>query len=1205
MKEVKKFSNSNKNIAIYPSDSNKNLLIVDSILEKWSKLQKAIKEGIILKELIIKQQKVDFAQLKENFIEYYNTKLKIRNAYEEIEMLKDSKKKYKNIFFKKNAEEIFLKSLKPINDFLFIFRNNYDYVIQLIELIELENEKNNNNSNDGDNKYNNYYYKNSIIELLCNQFYDNILIPNPEQEELLILIYKLIEREINNMNEPSLDTFLNENTFLGKFINYLMRKPEIKIFLSRLLSPLIIYIENENETFDISIFSKTLNNNNNNTNTTVKENNEKNNNEENNILYNNLFDKIPKTKIKFKNFLELEEQKEKESQIINNIDMEEINDNEKNTQTKTDTNVSDYNDEYKEELSEEIINQKINNTNNNDLKEFYTILLEQIKAQPSAYINSHLLSLLNADGVKEKQEENINKLKKSFLLIQSQIDILLQSLIDKITAIPYIIRCICKIISKLLLSKFPKISKYIHNCFIGKFIFEKFIFPALTFKNNNIMENRIFSSKTKDFLNNIVNILSNAIKCELFNGSTEPMKLIFNHYLIEIIPLLNKFYDKLIDVKFPNFLKYLTIKRTKKKHKEKKNKDKKNKKIKNEENIYNYFEENSDEIINLQSICLSIDDILYMLNIINNNEKKFENFKNHELFFESIKSIEKDILENIANNETDTSIFFVLFNEKYHPTLYNLLNNNEAHFSKNNKNEEELKNKRIKLCIKNILKGLNNINSKSYTYLNLALSNDKFFTLLMYTLEDIGELNNINMESDKNYNRQIPLKWYGQYINNNKKGLDNSYKENDYKKLYDEIKKEEISNLNNLNQLSAIVIARDGMNLRCCEKIMEKTKNDLHHVEQAKKYVKIEKFINNEKIEVCIRIKNKNINKEIEARLKFQKKKSRTSFFGFGKKEIKKVENINTKPKIDTNPPTIMVTQDFSFCNHKNMEYIEKSKKNNVCLIFSRRKIIPSHSYYIKDFIQKFSDNPWGEDLINNDEKPKDIIIKDITKGERNNQVYKTFQNYMDIIRKKIKAPSEINKNLFRNISQKEIDKILEIIENFILRQIYKYIFKNDFLKEDKEFYEKTKCLDWVTPNHLEIDKYYVDQLGMAELCIKKFDNARSLFDKLNCIKDAFTNINNNIKYSEGKNEEAGQDEIVPIFQYILIKAQPKKMRTNINYINCFLSEELLNGQFGYFVSQLESSFSFIMNINCKFLNMSEEDFKTNYENAKKRHNIQ
>ena len=37
----------------------------------------------------------------------------------------------------------------------------------------------------------------------------------------------------------------------------------------------------------------------------------------------------------------------------------------------------------------------------------------------------------------------------------------------------------------------------------------------------------------------------------------------------------------------------------------------------------------------------------------------------------------------------------------------------------------------------------------------------------------------------------------------------------------------------------------------------------------------------------------------------------------------------------------------------------------------------------------------------------------------------------------------------------------------------------------------------------LEIKKYYVDQLGMAELCIKKFDSSKSLFDKLSFIKDS------------------------------------------------------------------------------------------------------
>ena len=1174
MNNIKKEIKSSQNINNNKSEANK-LLIVDSILQKWYKLQKVIKEGLILKDVIIQQQKIDFNQLKINFIDYYNIKLKIRQVYEEIDNLKNNNKKYKKIFFKKNAEEIFLKSIKPISDLLFIFRNNYDYIIKLIELIENE-DKNNNNNN----------HKYSIIELFCNQFYDNILIPNPEQEELLILIYKLIEKDISKMGESSIDQFLKENSFLCIFINYLMRKPELKIFLSRLLGPLILSIENENDELDISFFSSENINNNLNKNLNASKNEKEN---INTLLFNN----IPKTKIKFKNFIELEEQKEKESKRTNSIQIDEITEETDIDNFENDV-LENFNDEYKEDLSEIKINKKINEAKNIDLKYFYDILLEKIKDKPNIFNNLKLLSILKEENIKEKQEENVNKLKHSFLFIKIQIDNLLQSLIDKITAIPYILKCICKIISTLISLKFPSSGKYILNTFIGKFIFEKCIFPALNLENNSIMENMIFSSKTKDIIQIIINILSNAIGCKLFDSDNDPTKTIFNYYLIEIIPLLNEFYNKLIEVKFPNALNSLIKKRIKNKDSTSNYKTK----------LYKYFKENSDEILQLQCICPSIDDVLYIINLIDKNENYFENLKDSEKFYNSLNLIEKDILQEILNNEPDMSIFFVLFNIKYNSKLKNLLNENNEYYlptriSKVAINEEELKKKRIKLCIKNILKGLNSINNKSYTYLNMATSNDIFFTLLKYSLEDIEEL---NIKND-NDNHQIPLKYYGQYINNNKKGLPLSYQENDYEKLYNEIIREESDNLKELNDLISIIISRDGMNLTCCEKIIEKTKNDLFHIEQSKKYVKIEKFIDNEMIEVCIRIKNKDINKEIEAKKKLQKKQqNKTSFFGFSKKTGKKEENII----IDLNPSTIIVTQDFSFCKHKNLEFIEKSKKNNVgCLIFNKRKLIPSHSYYIKDFIHKFSDNPWGEDIINQDTKPKDIITQDIIKGERNDQIYKTFQNYMNIIRSKLKSPSNINKNLFLNITEKECDNVIEIIENFIYRQIYKYIYPSESLKEDIDFYEKTKCLDWVRPKHLEIEKYYIEQLGMAELCIKNFDTARSIYDKLKYIKDAFTNINNNIKYSEGKNEEAGQDEMVPIFQYILIKAQPKRMQTNLNFINCFLSEEHLNGQFGYFISQIESSFSFIMNINYSQLNMSKEEFDYNYENAKRRHNIE
>ena len=113
----------------------------------------------------------------------------------------------------------------------------------------------------------------------------------------------------------------------------------------------------------------------------------------------------------------------------------------------------------------------------------------------------------------------------------------------------------------------------------------------------------------------------------------------------------------------------------------------------------------------------------------------------------------------------------------------------------------------------------------------------------------------------------------------------------------------------------------------------------------------------------------------------------------------------------------------------------------------------------------------------------------------------------------------------------------------------------------------------------LDIKKEYINQLGFAELCIKKMDDAKSVFDKINCISDAFTNLSNTVKFSSGKNEEAGQDEITPLFQYIIIKATPKRMYSNLNYIYCFLDMSL-GGKNAFLVTQLDSAISFIENVN-------------------------
>ena len=1166
--------------------------ISEKVIQKWLALQKTIKEEITLEDVIISQQKSDFNHLKIYFKDYYIAKLNIRKTFDDIRKLSQNDfKNIKEFCIEENVDKVLLQASETIKNLLFLFRNDYNYITKLVSLIDEQDEED---------------QIESLVQLFCNQFYDNILIPNPEQEELLLLIYKLFTEEIAPMNSALIDDFLNESTFLGKFCSTYMNKQEFKVYLSILINPLILSIENENEEcLDMSLISirdfikkKNKDKKNSTENDNKKDNSINNINEE--VDYENiLFKEIPKTKIIFKKNIELEAELEEESQKKNNPDLQkkekdDINeDNIDIINNNIELNFNEeFNDEYKEQLTLEKINLKINSEKDKDLKEFLLYQLEQINNDTDIFSNKGLLDVLEEQCFKENKKLLVEKYKSNFLFIQKKIDFLLQSLIDKISTIPYTVRCICKIIYILISKKFPLLPKYLRNSFVGKFIFEKSIFPVLNMENKNVIETRIFSNSTKNCLNEIVNILYNANKSMLFNTNNDTEKTIFNYYLIEIIPILNKFYDKLIDVKLPKVLDdlvseekleigdYMSSKIYTFKHKQEEKVENKeinndNKKNINAQHSYDYFKENSDEILHLQSICFSIPDILFIMTLINKNIKIFSDLEKYNFFCKTVERIQKDEykLDIELNKAPKTIKFFVIFQDEKNSQLEKLIvqkNKIDSSFIGGNQ-ESDLICKRIKFCIKTILKGLNLLNNKDFTYLNMAISSDKFLTALKYILEDLGELSEMK--------NKIPLKWYGQYISNNKKQLNISYQQNDFEQLYDEIYNEELNILNELKLFSSIIITRDGMNLRCAEKILEKIKYDLKHIQEAKKFLKIEKFVSSEEIEVCIKTKEME-----EAKNKGKVNKNKKS----------------KDEKGSNNQPAIIII-DGEKCEHKNNELsnnITDSTEQK-----SQNKKNPFHTYYIKDFINRFSDNSLGKDKNNNFKTLSQLVKEDIRYGNRNNQIYVSLEKYMDIIKSRIKN-SKKNRELFENISDKEIEEIAEKIEDHILRKIYKFVYLEIPLQSDKEFYEKTLCLDWIAPEQLEIKKVYVNQLGFAELCIKKINEAKSVFEKLDCIKDAHTNMNNTIKFSSGKNDDAGQDELTPIFQYIVIKAQPKRIHSDINYIKCFLGESGLRGQEGFLVTQMESATSFITAIDHEQLKMSKEEYDKKILDSKVRHGL-
>ena len=1116
--------------------------LVEKIINKWLNLQKIIKEEITLEDVIIKQQEDDTDNLKSFFVKYYQAKLNTRKIWNDINKLKlyEKESNILSIIINEELGSSFHEVSEPIKNLFFIIRNNYDYLTRILSLIKPE---------DFEKNINKVY---SLVELLNNNFYENILIPNPDQLELLILIYKLLEEEITSMNSVCSENFLEDNTLIGIFLSSFAKKQEIIGYFSMILNPLILSIDEDDSKEHVDLNINNIINN-----IDLKQiekrkiiNIEPNINTKINLDINireYLFDKIPKTKIKFKNSFELEAEKEKEDEISFDINGDYITDSDKNIIfiNKKRKNLlnknNEYNTEYKYELNQSRLIEKINEEKNPSMKNIYFNLLEELNYYPNKFSNEGILKILKKEN--EKRNTLLQIYKDNFIYIREIIEELLQIIIDKIITMPYSLRCISKFINILISKKFPDLTRYEINSFIGKFIFDKCIFSILSLENKYFIDSRVYNKKTKTCLEIVISILSKAINSSLFDNYSDPEKTIFNPLILEIIPILNEFYKKLIDIQLPNgadglinkasiHIKDLSSKnlfnfRYKKRKNAKPQSDQgSDDNLQTQSPLYDYFKENPDEILHLQSICFSGDDIKFLLDLIERNMGIFKDLPRFSFFsktFKKIKNEEKilnSLLEKDKNEKNKT--FYIIFREEKKNILEKLIKKKKKDSTfESNEQDSQLICRRIKFCIKTILKGLNLLNSKDFAYLNFAQSTDKFFSAIKYTLEELGEYNELS--------NNIPLNWYSQYIYNYKKELDIEYQKEDFEKLYSEISTEETNILNDLKNLSNIIITRDGMNLRCAEKILAKAMYELKRIEEAKKYNQLEKFIKTKKIEVCI---------------------------------YQQDENAKSKIK-DKDKDFLINIFDIKSCPYG----ISNNDKNHI------------HINSINEFIKVFSND--------NKIKLKSFIRDAIIKGESKYSISEIIAKYMELVVKKIKE----NKNIFGELSNEQLDEFSKNIENHIIRKIYKYVYPPNKSDIDLQIQNDTRTLGWIQPEHLEIKKLYVNQLKSAEKYISKMNEAKSVFDKLECIQNAFVIMNNTVKFISGKNENAGQDEMTPLFQYIIIKSQPERFYTNINYIKCFLSSTDLISKYGFFVTQMESACTYILHIKASDFKMNEEEF--------------
>jgi hypothetical protein len=1040
-----------------------------------------------------------------------------------------------------------------IQDFLFYFRENNDCMLNLIENLNKEKRK-------------------SIIPLLCHFFYENFFTETPEQEEILYIIYLLMEKEIDNLYSPSTLSFL-QDTFLGEFLTEMGNKYEISHYIDNILNTLIREVEEKNSAFislDIINNSKMHYDYNKSENSFFDMINQDFNG---NIISNTseekkekipLFD-LEETALPKKTFLKRRTAIYDKSKIGNKqlgFASTFVTINGMNYENMSINNVIIK--DFFENINENNLKKLLEKETNEIMKNFY---IKQIKIlnnndNPDFYNSNKYFELM-----KEKKfisRLSIEQFNKCFELITTFIDKLLKNLENSII-IPYNIKAICKFIDILIHKKFKSISRIQSNSLICRFLFDKLLLPVLENPDiNNSAINMILSLNTRKILIYVYEVLKNIIRGELFNCEQNKYFTIFNKFIINNYLRINNILNNILEVKIPEKLYILSTQ------------------FYNDDTFslddvqrtgydinYGYFDEHPNDFMMHKSICFNINQFLLFYGIVHINKDLF--FKNDKSFEEIFNNVAKYIPSMMCS----LSHYYVIIKEEYNNEVNDLLSFKDKNIGLSRSQNENNTLFKLKYCISHIFNNLKILHF--WGWLNDIDNNTKqTFDIIHHYMTFYGE------------KYDPPINWYSQFITKNLDLIDESYIVDDYHLLYKEIKEDVEDLLKKLKKVNEFLTVNMTTKFFIIENKKKSYQRELEKVTRTELNIKALLFIELTEIKICL-MKGGDYNR------------------------IMQLEKPITAHKL--------IISKQKYCPHSNIP-------SNV---FSNRMF--EHKFHcknVKEFADKFCDfhdfisdevinfsmgkdfydsksslfADFENDILNNEniiitDSPKKILetYMNLIKREiMGNIIFNTYQrNGFEIISTEEEQEDSNNPKVASKLKKEKEDreKVINIIWNYILKSLCNKIYESKSLFYDQVFNLKLISLNsFVNPSNLNIPKEIINKeiFDKVQLHIRKIDEQRTPGGMLEEYGIAVHLVNLLFKFFLNQ-ENTAADDINPVIIYSIITAQPQRIIFNINFSKFFLSERDLLGGIGYNITQAETSIDFIQKLDAKQIGISQDEF--------------
>ena len=946
------------------------------------------------------------------------------------------------------------------------------------------------NSNDVD-------IKQYLAPLICDNYYENILSPNYLEDKLALIIYILLEKEINNLKDINDSNIFLNNTPCSFLLNQLIEKKDIKEFFR-------IVLEDNIENFEVSSSDTKL------------------------ILDPTDIEKIIIEKQKLKRRISSKKNEKEKKEEISEEAKKQISEESRKMNELFFT-------KYSIDMSVKSLKSEENNIIGIDKKLINDYIklqtIENENDENNIYSNNEFFKLMNTNS--ENADEILKEYVSNFLKLINFLDSIFDSIFENLDLLPFSMKCICKMISILLERKFPDINEIQKYRFISKFIFNNLLIPVLINPTQGaLINNYIISNNTMHNMNLAIKIIERFTSFVLYETKKDSIFSPFNNYFIENIHKLIKLNETLINTKMPIFIEKIIEGKIQPNSK------------------YDYFKENPNEILSCRSIFLSMNHVkvimkgvIHLLQDENGFFQKLvskiiDSKENMQYLIELSDQNEKIVKKTIKNEKgrgkihiTEKNVKYFLFNDLIFNEKYQkLLNNNDINtYFKLEEKKISDKLDAIELAENLIIKTKNLISSSLSNYRILEETN---FGIINKenTFDILKKLKHFMKSTNYVVDEGIPSEWYIGLLLENLKKLPDEYKKNDFEKLYYELEKDikkEIES-HNFEQLSTIV----------AKMRFSKRRKDFY---SRVKDVLIDINLNN-KINHIIE------NDEINVKLYFK--------YSEGKKKL----NIY---KEDLSERQLEFLNSFVFQDDKDVKTCRT----------------------IKSFTNIFPDL---NKLTNNVLETKNVFE----------------------IQKELNVPKEINvffdavKNHLINVKKIKEEKELTLIYNKIYDYVWSKIYNKLYPKKpdimDMSLKQKFNLYSWIEPFHLIKENYNYN----FELILPKITN---YFDFINIEKSPrkkimnmnfiFESINTLLEFNQNK-VNIGVDNQMPLLNYIFIKAKPKNVFTNCEFMELYIGDKIRKKE-GNYLAQLKSIRDFTLNLSHnKLFNLTLEEFNKNCEIA-------